>query len=260
MLIDWFTVSAQVINFLILVWLLKRLLYAPVLAAIDAREKKIAARLAEAAAGAAKAQSERDELRRQTESFGHERETLMRTAVDEANLERQRLVEAARNDAQNLRTRLLEAEANERVQFNRRFLEHAQEELFAMARKVLSDLAGVALQERMIDVFEAHLRQPGAHWREAAGAALSVPSTTPKNVLIRSAFELSAARRANLTLTVRECLGENVSVRFEDSPRLVCGLELNVEGLKLAWSVDDYLTSLSQQVEKFSTQEAPVGH
>ena len=47
MLIDWFTVGAQAVNFLILVWLLKRFLYEPVLAAIDAREKKIAAELAE---------------------------------------------------------------------------------------------------------------------------------------------------------------------------------------------------------------------
>jgi len=38
MLIDWFTVVAQVINFLILVWLMKRFLYKPILNAIAARE------------------------------------------------------------------------------------------------------------------------------------------------------------------------------------------------------------------------------
>jgi hypothetical protein len=48
MLIDWFTVGAQIVNFLILVWLLKRFLYKPILDAIDAREKRIAAELADA--------------------------------------------------------------------------------------------------------------------------------------------------------------------------------------------------------------------
>jgi F-type H+-transporting ATPase subunit b len=43
MLIDWFTVAAQIVNFLILVWLLKHFLYKPILDAIDAREKRIAA-------------------------------------------------------------------------------------------------------------------------------------------------------------------------------------------------------------------------
>ena len=42
MLIDWFTVAAQAVNFLLLVWLLKRFLHKPVLAAIDEREKRIA--------------------------------------------------------------------------------------------------------------------------------------------------------------------------------------------------------------------------
>ena len=43
MLIDWFTVGAQLLNFLILVCLMKRFLYQPVLDAIAAREQKIAA-------------------------------------------------------------------------------------------------------------------------------------------------------------------------------------------------------------------------
>ena len=48
MLIDWFTVAAQLVNFLILVWLLKRFLFKPITSAIDAREKRIATELAAA--------------------------------------------------------------------------------------------------------------------------------------------------------------------------------------------------------------------
>ena len=40
MLIDWFTVVAQAANFLVLVWLLKRFLYKPILGAMDARENE----------------------------------------------------------------------------------------------------------------------------------------------------------------------------------------------------------------------------
>ena len=48
MLIDWFTVGAQALNFLVLVWVLKHFLYKPILDAIAAREKGIAAKLADA--------------------------------------------------------------------------------------------------------------------------------------------------------------------------------------------------------------------
>ncbi|HEY4789048.1 MAG TPA: hypothetical protein VIH57_23530, partial [Bacteroidales bacterium] len=64
MLIDWFTVAAQLINFLVLVWLLKRFLYKPVLKAIDEREKRIVMQLQEAENKKAEADREREEFQR----------------------------------------------------------------------------------------------------------------------------------------------------------------------------------------------------
>ena len=63
MLIDWFTVGAQLLNFLILVWLMKRFLYQPVLDAITAREQKIAAELVDAAATQTRATQQQEEFR-----------------------------------------------------------------------------------------------------------------------------------------------------------------------------------------------------
>jgi F-type H+-transporting ATPase subunit b len=68
MLIDWFTVGAQVLNFLILVWLMKRFLYKPILNAIDAREKRIAKELADADATRAEAQRSATSSSRRTRS------------------------------------------------------------------------------------------------------------------------------------------------------------------------------------------------
>ncbi len=74
--IDWFTVVAQAFNFLILVWLLKRFLYKPILHAIDEREKGIAAQLAEADAKKAEAQEERNDFQHKNEAFDQERTAL----------------------------------------------------------------------------------------------------------------------------------------------------------------------------------------
>ena len=103
MLINWFTVIAQAINFLILVWLLKRFLYKPILHAIDEREKGIATQLAEAEAKKAEAQKERDDFQHKNEAFDQERSALLKKATDEANAERQRLLDQARKDADALR-------------------------------------------------------------------------------------------------------------------------------------------------------------
>src|ERR1700678_4385423 len=107
--INWFTVVAQAINFLILVWLLKRFLYQPILCAIDARERGIAAQLAAAEAKKAEAQQDRDEFQHKNEVFDQERAALLHKATDEANVERQHLLNVARQEADSLRAKRQEA-------------------------------------------------------------------------------------------------------------------------------------------------------
>src|SRR5271169_6389217 len=99
MLIDWFTVGAQALNFIILVWLMKRFLYQPILHAIDAREKRIATELADADAKKAEAQKERDEFQRKNEEFDQQRAALLSKATDEAKAEHRRLLDEARKAA-----------------------------------------------------------------------------------------------------------------------------------------------------------------
>src|SRR5690606_10048185 len=118
MLIDWLTVIAQALNFLILVWLLKRFLYKPILNAIDAREKKVADELADADAKEAKAEKEKEEFRRKNEEFDQQRAALMNKAKDEAQAERQRLFEEVRKEASDLRTKQQEALKNDKENLN----------------------------------------------------------------------------------------------------------------------------------------------
>ena len=250
MLIDWYTVGAQAINFLILVWLLKRFLYRPVLAAIDAREKKVTARLVEAAAREAQAEVERQEFRRRSEDFDREREDLLRRATDEAAVERQRLVESARQDSQLLRSNLSAALANERAALNRRLLTQTQAEVLALARGALSDLADVGLEDRMTDVFIAHLRDlpPEKRHSLSGGPRPGGQANVPHVALVRSAFVIASPRRAGIEAAIRECIGTEMTVRFDTSADLVCGIEVTLDGVKLAWSIGDYLTSISENV------------
>ena len=116
MLIDWFTVGAQALNFIILVWLLKRFLYKPILNAVDAREKRIAAELADADAKKAEAQKERDEFQHKNEEFDQQRAALLSKATDEAKAERQRLLDEARKAADALSAKRQETLRSRRPQ------------------------------------------------------------------------------------------------------------------------------------------------
>lgn len=245
MLIDWFTVFAQAINFLILVWLLRRYLYRPVLAAIDAREAKIAAELKDAAATKAAALAERDDLRIKSETFDRQRQELLRKATDDATSERKALLDAARKDSEALRATLNDAVAREREQLNEEIVTRTRQEVFALARKTLGDLAGVSLEDRIAAVFIERLHK----LREEEEAKLpAAPRTDAAPAIVCSAFALLPATQAAIEAAVRDWLGAGAQLTFKTAPDLVTGIELAVGGRKVAWSISDYLTSLDALV------------
>jgi F-type H+-transporting ATPase subunit b len=246
MLIDWFTVIAQVINFLILVWLMKRFLYRPILDAIDAREKLIATELSDADAKKAEAQKERDMFQHKNEEFDQQRAALLSQAMDEAKAERQRLLEEARDDAAALSSKRLETLRNDAHNLNQTISRRAQQEVFAIARKALKDLATTSLEERMGEVFTRRLSEMDEHAKEGLAEVFKSAS---EPALVRSAFELPAEQRAAIQNALNVTFSADIHIRFETAPDLVSGIELTANGHKVAWSISDYLLSLGKNVD-----------
>lgn len=245
MLIDWLTVAAQALNFLILVWLMKRFLYQPILRAIDARERRIASELAAAAASKAEAEKEREEFESKNEQFDRQRAELLKQAVDAANGERQRLLEEARNAAETTREKRQAALRADFELLNREIGRRARQEVFAIARKALGDLAGASLEARMVEQFTHRLRELDDAAKGELAQALNAGSGA---ALVRSAFELPAEQRRAVESALQETFGADIHVRFESAPELISGLELGAKGRKLAWSIEDYLASLEKSV------------
>ncbi len=245
MLIDWFTVGAQALNFIILVWLLKRFLYKPILNAVDAREKRIAAELADADAKRAEAEKERNEFRLKNEEFDRQRAVLLSKATDEAKAERQRLLDDARTAADALSAKRQEALRSDTHNLNQAISRQTQQEVFAIAQKVLTDLATTSLEERMSEVFTRRLHTMDGKAKEGLAEALK---TAAEPAIVRSAFDLPTAQRAAIQNALNETFSAEVRVRFETAPQLVSGIELTTHGQKLAWSITDYLASLEKGV------------
>jgi len=245
MLIDWFTIVAQALNFLILVWLLKRFLYKPILNAIDAREKLIARELADADTKKAEAQKERDEFQKKNQEFDQQRAGLLTKATDDAKAEGQRLLEEVRKTADALSVKRQEALTMEAQNLNQAINRFTQKEVFAIARKALGDLATVSLEERMGEVFDRRLRELNGQTKTALGEALKKNSAP---ALVRSTFDLPAEQRAAIQNALNETFSAEIHLRFETAPDLVSGIELTTNGQKVGWSIADYLASLEKGV------------
>src|SRR5471030_829873 len=153
MLIDWFTVVAQLLNFLILVWLMKRFLYKPILAAIADREQRIAAQLADADRRQNEANQLGTSLAAKTAELEQQRSTLLANAVADAQTERQRLLDQGRATDAALRQRSDEAMRAEQRRLHDAIAAQAGQEMLAVARRLLSELADASMEASMVRLF-----------------------------------------------------------------------------------------------------------
>jgi F-type H+-transporting ATPase subunit b len=256
MLIDWFTVGAQLLNFLILVWLLKRFLYKPILEAVDAREKRIAAQLADAAAKQSAADKERDEFQSKSKALDDQRSAILGKAADDAKTEREGLLAQARKEADGLRMQQQNALRADQVKLGAEITRLAQGEVFSIARKALADLAAASLEERMGEVFTRRLREMDGKSKESLATALK---TLSESAVVRSAFEMAAKERSAIQNALNETFSADIPIRFETAPGIVCGIELRAGGQKIAWDIAEYLAALERSLEsRLDAQVSPA--
>jgi F-type H+-transporting ATPase subunit b len=251
MLIDWFTVGAQALNFLILVWLMKRFLYQPILNAIDARETLIAKQLADADKKKSQAQQERDEFEQKNASFDQQHATRLSDMNKEVLDERKRLLGEARQAAQELTSKRMTSLQQEAIKLSLDLRQRTQDEVFAIVRQTLNDLASVNLEQQMTEVFTQQLHSLDDEAKTKLSKALnnhtkSNPAFSP--AIIHSVFELTPEQSNLIQDTINQTFSADIALRFETAPDLVSGIELLASGQKLAWSISDYLKTLEQEV------------
>lgn len=245
MLIDWFTVGAQVVNFIILVWLMKRFLYKPILGAVEAREKHIAAELADANAKRLEAQRERDDFQNKNKVFDEQSAGLLAKATADAGAERDRLIGEAHRRSDALSSEQAVALRSNLASLSKEITRQASEEVFAISRKALSDLATVSLEERMGEVFTRRVHQMEGKAKETLGAAIR---GSPDPVVVRSAFDMPAVERAAIQNALNETFAADVRIRYEVDTGTLCGIELSANGQKVGWSIAEYVGSLDRKV------------
>jgi F-type H+-transporting ATPase subunit b len=248
MLIDWFTVGAQALNFLILVWLLKHFLYKPILHAIDEREKKIAAELADASSKKIEAKKEQDEFQHKNDEFDKKRDELFKKATEDAGVEKAKLLDEAKKAADIFSEKRLASLVQEEEKTQQSIIHRVQKSVFAISRKVLKDLSGTDLDERIVNVFVGQL----------TGSSLKKSSLKDAmmQVTVRTAFAIPNALQATVEKQIKDKLSSDAQIQFEVNPDLISGIEITSDGQKVAWSISDYLNSLEKEIEGIIKQKS----
>jgi F-type H+-transporting ATPase subunit b len=254
MQLDWFTTVAQIVNFLILVALLKRFLYGPIVRAMNSREAHIAARLHEAEDKLAVAERQTALYHDRLHELDARRDALLVQAKEDAEAQRQHLLEQARQDVQQAQARWHTLLQQERLSFLQELRQQAGQQVCAVARQALTDLASVDLERVVVDHFLERLQGIDDAVRHTLATAAHA-----EGVVVRSAFPMPSDIRQRVAHAVHTTLVTGVDVAFATQPNMLCGIELEVSGHKIAWNLAQYVVSLEERMDAILTQELRVG-
>jgi F-type H+-transporting ATPase subunit b len=237
MQIDWLTVAAQIVNFLILVWLLKRFLYRPVLDAMTRREERIAARLAEAAQREDDAENSAREYREKSEALEQARNEKIEEAREAADLERRSLLDKARHEIDEQREKWHDALRREHEDLRKTLEREVIESAVNISRRALADLADADLEDGIIRTLLRRLQNLPKEKRD-----LFAEASEP--LRLSSSFDLDQETRERL----REALATSAELEYRRDDGLLCGIAVIGGGHKLEWNVAEYLDDIDTRV------------
>ncbi len=252
-MLDWFTVVAQIANFALLVWLLKRFLYRPVLEAMAAREQRVRETVAAADRQKSEAETEAASWRARQAELAAQKDSLLKAARDEAARVREELLAQARQETETRAAQWREALARDWQEFRGQLARRTQDEALAIARQALRDMADAEIEERMVAAFLKKLSALDGG-EKAKMQATARASTRP--LLVRSAFPLASLTQSRVRAALHDLLATQNEVQFEVAPGVIAGVEVAFDGQKLAWTLGDFLRSLETSVNRLIEKEA----
>lgn len=249
MSIDWITVAAQLANFLVLVWLLKRFLYRPILDGIDAREAEITERMEVALRVKEEARTMEADYRSQLAALQSEQASVSDAARRKAEEERDVLLADAHDRIERERAAWQAHLDEEALNFTTKMQEAAGHALLELTRKALLDLADQSLEAHIAAHLAEKISTMDGDLRHAAG--------NPDEASVTSQDSLPPAIKDDLVVELRRRFPE-IAVHFETNARQSPGLSLHIGGAHLEWTVETYIDGLgTRMVEQLATD---AGH
>ena len=230
--IDWFVFSAQIFNFLLLIYLLKRFLYGRIIKAMDDREAKIAARFADAEELKVKANEQAELYEKRNQLLNEAKDQMLNEATMAADAKRKELMEKVRVEVDQVKTRWQDMLVREQDAFFYDLRQRAAKQLYDTARKALRDLADVDLEERIIDEFLRRIKNLLHQQRRQAERGL-VKQNEPRPAHQR------AADRQHLLLAAGERAAALVAAVAQPRKQREHAFEVGVEAAAVGHSCAD---------------------
>ena len=235
--LDWSTFLLEIINVLVLVWLLKRFLYRPVRAVIEERQAAITKAVTDAGRLQKEASALKEQYDRRLIGWEHEREKARVRLQEEIAAERQRQLAALQADLEKERQQASVRESRRIKDLARQAETLALRQGTQFTASLLSRVAGPELEVRLIDAAMEDLS------RLSPEQVRKITAVLPEKAhgRVTTAFPLDAAARERITKNVEGMLGRACEWEFAEDHDLLAGLRISLGGWVLRGNLQDEL-------------------
>ena len=248
MLINWFTVLAQLVNFLILVYLLKRFLYGPIIKAMDEREKKVSDTLKNARKAEKEARDKSNEIEKERNAFESAREQMMTEAREEVSNWRKKTIEDTRAEIEDLREKWVNLLDQEKDVFIKGVRKTVISGIMKIGEKVLNDLAREDIEKQIITVFLEKLSENSLDM---------VKNNESSDLIIETGFSLDETMIRESRERIMKLLPNIKSVDFQVSGELGIGVRTKVGDNRVEWNLTSYLKEFEKEIFKDLSRISP---
>jgi F-type H+-transporting ATPase subunit b len=221
---------------------------------MEEREQKIVSRLQEIEKKKSEAEQELESYRKMSQELSDKREEMLAKAAREAQVLEADLMKKAREEVSSSSanwSRDLQAQRATLLEdLNRR----AGEEVFAIVRRALRDLANEDLEPQIISIFLKRLQNID---KSESEMIQEFYKNVDQEITVRSTFVIPEEMRQKILETVRDQTGIEVTILYEIAPELICGLEMDSHGVRVAWSIAGYLNTLQADLSEVITKRGP---
>ncbi|KPP85816.1 MAG: F-type H+-transporting ATPase subunit b [Rhodobacteraceae bacterium HLUCCO07] len=255
MQIDWLTVAAQIVNFLVLIWLLQRFLYRPITNAMTRREARIEERLSDARSRRKEAEDEAKNLRKKRDELEEATQEILEEARVEANELRQRLEQDIRDEVEQKRKKWKDMLVEERADFVREMQRKAGHKVLDIAGRLVAEFTSGALDDQIAQGFVAKLKDLDAKNRKKMATAAN---STEALALVETAAPLDASARRKITRAIHEQFETDIEVEYREDNEVLLGVRLTIGEQTVEWSAARHLKRLNSELEELLDSASPV--
>jgi len=245
MTIDWFTTSAQIINFLILIWILKKLLFRPIINTMENRQQDLTRRLQQIESQKTEVQTLKAQYEKNLQQLQIDKDQILLQAKQQAKTEKDKLLLQLNEEIQQKKINFNEQLHKQQQQHGQLISQTIAEKSLGLSKKILTQLADQTLEQRIVEHFlQSFSELPEIELQPIKQALIQQGSAT-----ILTRFELNITTQQQIQNSL-DNITPGIKLVFKQHDYLLCGIALETDGRSWEWNIDRYLSELETELIK----------